>query len=92
MKNAALAPPHINQANLERNRIAASLGEEITELAARIHAATFLLLAKIRGNANVIVDENQQNSLDITFETLPPLWRGEIMDQDLAQLGMNSLE
>ena len=48
MKNTAPAPTHINQANIERNKIAASLGEEITELAAHIHAATFLLLQKIR--------------------------------------------
>ena len=48
MKNTAPAPTHINQANIERDQVAASLGEEITELAAHIHAATFLLLQKIR--------------------------------------------
>ncbi len=48
MKNTSLAPTHINHANIEHARVAASLGEEITELAAHIHAATFLLLEKIR--------------------------------------------
>ena len=48
MKNTAPEPTHVNQANIDRNQIAASLGEEITELAAHIHAATFLLLQKIR--------------------------------------------
>lgn len=48
MKNTTPEPTHINQANIDRIRIAASLGEEITELAAHIHAATFLLLQKIR--------------------------------------------
>lgn len=32
------------------------------------------------------------NGLDITHQTLPPLWRGERMDNDLAQLGMQSRE
>ncbi len=48
MKNTTPAPTRINHAYIERTRIAASLGEEITELAAHIHAATFLLLEKIR--------------------------------------------
>jgi len=48
MKNSSPAAVHFNQANIERNRITACLGEEITELAAHIHAATFLLLEKIR--------------------------------------------
>lgn len=38
MKNTA--PEHINQANIERMQKSDSLGEEITELAAHIHAAT----------------------------------------------------
>jgi hypothetical protein len=46
MKNTA--PEHINQANFDRIQKADSLGEEITELAAHIHAATYLLLQKIR--------------------------------------------
>jgi hypothetical protein len=44
------------------------------------------------GNADSIRVDNCNNGLDITPGTLPPLWRGEIMDQDLAQLGMQSLE
>ena len=48
MKNSSPAAVHFNQANIERNRITACLGEEITELAAHIHAATILLLEKIR--------------------------------------------
>jgi hypothetical protein len=47
---------------------------------------------RFRGNFDSIQDENRNNRLDITPETLPPLWRGEVMDQDLAQLGMQSLE
>ena len=47
---------------------------------------------RFRGNAEAIRVDNRNNGLDITSETLPPLWRGEIMDQDLAQLGMQSLE
>ncbi|MFC1719830.1 DUF222 domain-containing protein [Pseudomonadota bacterium] len=42
------APEHPNQANFDRMQKADSIGEEITELAAHIHAATFLLLQKIR--------------------------------------------
>ena len=45
-----------------------------------------------RGNAESIRVDNHNNGLEITHETLPPLWRGEVMDQDLAQLGMQSLE
>jgi hypothetical protein len=44
------------------------------------------------GNAGFIQSENTNMGFQITSETLPPLWRGEIMDQDLAQLGMQSLE
>jgi hypothetical protein len=45
-----------------------------------------------RGNAESIRVDNHNNGLEITSETLPPLWTGEVMDQDLAQLGMQSLE
>jgi hypothetical protein len=48
MKNPPLSALPIIQANLERRRSAAAIGEEITELAAHIHAAMFLLLEKIR--------------------------------------------
>jgi hypothetical protein len=47
---------------------------------------------RFRGNAESIRIDNDNNGLEITPETLPTLWRGEIMDQDLAQLGMQSLE
>jgi hypothetical protein len=47
---------------------------------------------RFRGNADTIRVDNRNNGLEITPETLPPLWRGEVMDQDLAQLGMQSLE
>jgi hypothetical protein len=47
---------------------------------------------RFRGNAGFIQSENTNMGLQITSETLPPLWRGEVMDQDLAQLGMQSLE
>ena len=47
---------------------------------------------RFRGNFESIQSDNHQNGLEITPETLPPLWHGEIMDQDLAQLGMQSLE
>jgi hypothetical protein len=50
------------------------------------------LWPRFRGNADSIRADNHENGLDITSETLPPLWRGETMDQDLAQLGMQSLE
>ena len=45
-----------------------------------------------RGNVESIRINNRNNGLDITPETLPPLWRGERMDHDLAQLGMQSRE
>ena len=45
-----------------------------------------------RGNADTIRIDNHNNGLDITPESLPPLWTGEVMDRDLAQLGMQSLE
>ncbi len=47
---------------------------------------------RFRGNVESIRTDNRKNGLNITPETLPPLWRGERMDQDLAQLGMQSLE
>ena len=47
---------------------------------------------RFRGNSDTIRADNYNNGLDITSETLPTLWRGEVMDQDLAQLGMQSLE
>ena len=47
---------------------------------------------RFRGIADTIRAGNYNNGLEITSETLPPLWRGEVMDQDLAQLGMQSLE
>jgi hypothetical protein len=36
--------------------------------------------------------DNRTNGLAITPQTLPPVWRGEKMDHDLAQLGMQSRE
>ncbi len=47
---------------------------------------------RFRGIADTIRVGNYNNGLEITPKTLPPLWRGEVMDQDLAQLGMQSLE
>jgi hypothetical protein len=47
---------------------------------------------RFRGNVDSIRLLNRQNGLDITHQTLPPHWLGERMDQDLAQLGMHSLE
>jgi hypothetical protein len=47
---------------------------------------------RFRGNAEAIRAQNQRNGLDITHRTLPPLWRGERMDEDLAQLAMQSRE
>ena len=47
---------------------------------------------RFRGNAELIKVDNHNNGLEITSETLPPLWTGEVMDQDLAQLGLQSLE
>jgi len=42
-----------------------------------------VLLIKVR---------NIDNGLDINPNTLPPNWCGEVMDYDLAQLGMEQLE
>jgi 5-methylcytosine-specific restriction endonuclease McrA len=47
---------------------------------------------RFRGNADSIQVLNRQNGLDIKPQTLPPLWRGERMDEDLAQLAMQSRE
>jgi len=68
----------------------ARLETKITELAAHINAATFQLL-------KLICEYDEQDGMWVfkgkfTAETLPPLWRGEQLDQDLAQLGMQSLE
>jgi hypothetical protein len=35
---------------------------------------------------------NLHNGLAISHQTLPSLWRGERMDEDLAQLAMQSRE
>jgi hypothetical protein len=47
---------------------------------------------RFRGNVESIRTDNRTNGLAITPQTLPPLWRGERMDHDLAQLGMQSRE
>jgi len=47
---------------------------------------------RFRGDFETISKNNQINGLQITADTLPSLWLGEVMDQDLAQLGMKSLE
>jgi hypothetical protein len=47
---------------------------------------------RFRGNADSIRVENNHNGLDITPKTLPPMWHGEQMDHDLAQLAMHSLD
>ncbi len=47
---------------------------------------------RFRGNVEAIRAQNQRNGLDITHQTLPPLWLGERMDADLAQLAMQSRE
>ena len=47
---------------------------------------------RFRGNAQRIKVENIQNGLKITANTLPPMWHGEEMDYDLAQLGLQSKE
>jgi hypothetical protein len=39
-----------------------------------------------------IIRNNRKNGLDITPETLPPMWTGETMDYDLAILGLQSRE
>ena len=45
-----------------------------------------------RGNAESIRAANRASGLVITPETLTPLWLGERMDHDLANLAMQSLE
>jgi hypothetical protein len=47
---------------------------------------------RFRGNAGLVKVKNLHSGLDITAGTLPPLWHGEEMDYDLAQLGMQSCE
>jgi hypothetical protein len=48
--------------------------------------------SRFRGNVVSIRSGNRSRGLDITPETLPPLWRGEQMDDSLAVLGMVSRE
>jgi hypothetical protein len=48
--------------------------------------------SRFRGNVVSIKSGNRSRGLDITPETLPPLWRGEQMDDSLAVLGMVSRE
>ena len=47
---------------------------------------------RFRGNVVSIIRNNRKNGLDITSETLPPMWTGETMDYDLAILGLQSRE
>ena len=47
---------------------------------------------RFRGNADAIRVANRSRGLDIAPDTLPPLWHGERMDADLANLAMQSLE
>jgi len=47
---------------------------------------------RFRGNVVPIRTRNELAGLAIAPGTLPPLWRGERMDADLAQLAMQSLE
>ena len=47
---------------------------------------------RFRGNVVSITRKNRKNGLDITSETLPPMWTGETMDYDLAILGLQSRE
>ena len=47
---------------------------------------------RFRGNVASIQRSNRKNGLDITSETLPPMWTGETMDYDLAILGLQSRE
>jgi len=48
--------------------------------------------SRFRGNVVSIRTSNRNHGLDITPETLPPLWLGEQMDDSLAVLGMISME
>jgi len=47
---------------------------------------------RFRGNVTSIRVNNRRKGLRITPKTLPPTWRGEKMDYDLAQLGLQSRE
>jgi hypothetical protein len=47
---------------------------------------------RCRGNVDSIQRKNRKNGLDITPETLPPMWTGETMDYNLAILGLQSRE
>ena len=47
---------------------------------------------RFRGNVDFVKVQNIHNGLDITAGTLPPVWHGEEMDYDLAQLGLQSCE
>jgi len=47
---------------------------------------------RFRGNVVSIKRNNREKGLDITSETLPPMWTGETMDYDLAILGLQSRE
>ena len=47
---------------------------------------------RFRGNVVSIKRKNRKSGLDITPETLPPMWTGETMDYDLAILGLQSRE
>ena len=45
---------------------------------------------RFRGNVVSIKRNNREQVLNITSETLPPMWTGETMDYDLAILGLQS--
>lgn len=47
---------------------------------------------RFRGNVVQMRSLNERTGLALGAATLPPLWRGERMDADLAQLAMQSLE
>jgi len=47
---------------------------------------------RFSGNVVSIQRNNREIGLDITPETLPPMWTGETMDYDLAILGLQSRE
>jgi hypothetical protein len=47
---------------------------------------------RFRGNVVALRVANARSGLRLTPQTLPPDWRGERMDADLAQLAMQSRE
>ncbi|MDT8321844.1 MAG: HNH endonuclease signature motif containing protein, partial [Xanthomonadales bacterium] len=47
---------------------------------------------RYRGNAVRIKMQNHENGLDIGPRTLPPRWRGEVMDYDHAQFLLQQWE